>query len=76
MKAKKNQSEVCCFCGTMFELWEDRTNATQSYFCRHECGYDFACESLDNNHDEFLDEARVIAREWYKSPKNPRNSGK
>ena len=74
MKAnKKNKTEVCCFCGTMFEPWNDYTNEVQTYFCRYECGYDFACENLDNNQDEFLDEARLIARDWHNSPKNPRN---
>tara|TARA_R110000824_G_scaffold295937_1_gene484249 strand:- start:286 stop:513 length:228 start_codon:yes stop_codon:yes gene_type:complete len=75
MKAKKKQNEVCCFCGTMFEAWVD-SKTIQSFFCSHECGSDFASESLANNEIKFINEARVIARKWYKSPENPINNSK
>tara|TARA_R100001460_G_scaffold69550_2_gene110163 strand:- start:162 stop:386 length:225 start_codon:yes stop_codon:yes gene_type:complete len=73
---KKKQEEVCCFCGTMFEPWNDCTNKVQNYFCRYECGYNFASETFDKNHNEFLDEARMIARDWYNSLENPKNDTK
>ena len=70
---KENQEEVCCFCGKMFERWTDYTGDSQAWFCRYECGYDFACETMRDSTDVFIDEARQIAKDWYENPKNPLN---